>query len=97
MLSVMSLAFQGGGGNELAAQKDESLQERRKQIFSLYAEQMFKRKEATSLVFPKALVAGEENEGTFAVGLPCGGTPAELVRHKSPTGSLVSVEVSRQV
>jgi hypothetical protein len=53
MLSIMSLACQGAGGNELAAQKGESPEERRKQIFRLYVEQMFQRKGTTALVFPK--------------------------------------------
>jgi hypothetical protein len=40
MLSMMSLALQGAGGNELARQQGNS-EERRKQIFRLYVEQMF--------------------------------------------------------
>jgi len=58
MLSIMCLAFQEAGTNELAAQKGESLEERRKQIFHLYVEQMFKRKKRASLVFPKAKTIG---------------------------------------
>jgi hypothetical protein len=58
MLSIMSLAFQGAGSNELAAQKLNSLEERRKQIFGLYVEQMFQRKGATSLVFPTEKTIG---------------------------------------
>jgi hypothetical protein len=53
MLSVMSLAFQGTGGKELAAQKGDFPEERRKQIFSLYVEQMFQRKGMRSVVFRK--------------------------------------------
>jgi eukaryotic-like serine/threonine-protein kinase len=53
MLSVMSLAYQGAGGNELARQNGDSLEERRGQIFRLYVEQMFQRKGITSHVFPK--------------------------------------------
>ena len=53
MLSIMSLAFQGAGGDELARQKGDSPEERRKQIFGLYVEQMFQRKGMTALVFPK--------------------------------------------
>ena len=53
MLSVMSLAYQGAGSNELAREKGDSAEERRKQIFGLYVEQMFQRRGATSLVFPK--------------------------------------------
>jgi eukaryotic-like serine/threonine-protein kinase len=58
MLSIMSLAFQGATADELAGQKGDSPEERRKQIFGLYVEQMFKRKGATSLVFPKEKIIG---------------------------------------
>jgi len=58
MLSVMSLAFQGGGADELATQKRDSPEERRKQIFHLYVEKMFQRKGTTSLEFPKEKVSG---------------------------------------
>jgi DNA polymerase III delta prime subunit/MFS family permease len=58
MLSVMSLACQAADGNELAGQKGDSLEERRKQIFGLYVEQMFRRKGTTSLVFPKEKIIG---------------------------------------
>ena len=58
MLSIMSLACQGAGGNELARQKGDSPEERRKQIFRLYVEQMFQRKGTTSLVFPKEKIIG---------------------------------------
>jgi hypothetical protein len=58
MLSIMSLAFQGVGGNELAKQNGNSLDDRRKQIFGLYVEQMFQRKGTTSLLFPKEKVIG---------------------------------------
>ena len=58
MLSIMSLAFQGVGGNEFAAQKGDSPEERRKQIFRLYVEQMFQRKGTVSLVFPKEKIIG---------------------------------------
>jgi hypothetical protein len=37
----------------LAAEKGDSPEERRKQIFRLYVEQMFQRRRTTSLVFPK--------------------------------------------
>jgi hypothetical protein len=53
MLNIMSLAFQGAGTSELTTQKGDSPEERRKQIFRLYVEQMFRRKGTTSLVFPK--------------------------------------------
>ena len=58
MLSIMSLACQGTGGDELARQKGDSPEERRKQIFDLYVEQMFQRKGMTSLVFPKEKIIG---------------------------------------
>jgi hypothetical protein len=53
MLSIMSLACQGSGGNELARQKRDSPEARRKQIFGLYVEQMFQRKGLTPRAFPK--------------------------------------------
>ena len=53
MLSIMSLASQGVGGDELSGQKGDSLEERRKKIFGLYIEQMFRRKGPTSLTFSK--------------------------------------------
>jgi MinD-like ATPase involved in chromosome partitioning or flagellar assembly len=58
MLSIMSLAFQGADGDDLATQKGDSLEERRKQVFSLYIEQMFRRKGTTSLAFPKEKIIG---------------------------------------
>jgi hypothetical protein len=58
MLSIMSLAYQGVGRVELAAQSGDSLNERRKQIFNLYVEQMFRRKGTASLVFPKEKIIG---------------------------------------
>jgi hypothetical protein len=58
MLSIMSLACQGAGGDELAKQKGDSAEERRKQIFRLYVEQMFQRKGMTSLVLPKEKIIG---------------------------------------
>ena len=57
MLSIMSLACQGADGNELARQKGNS-EERRKQIFRLYVEQMFQRKGTASLAFPKEKMIG---------------------------------------
>jgi eukaryotic-like serine/threonine-protein kinase len=53
MLSIMSLACQGVGGNELARHERDSPEERRKEIFRLYVERMFQRKGTASLVFPK--------------------------------------------
>jgi hypothetical protein len=57
MLSVMSLSYQGAGRDELATQKGDS-DERRKQIFGLYVEQMFQRKGTGFLVFPKEKIIG---------------------------------------
>jgi hypothetical protein len=58
MLSIMSLACQGTGANELASQKGDSPEERRKQIFVLYVKRMFQRKGMTSLAFPKEKTIG---------------------------------------
>jgi hypothetical protein len=94
MLSIMSLACQGADANELAAEKGDSPEERRKQIFRLYVEQMFQRKGTVSLVFPKEKIIGwlswlagkmrEHSQSVFLVE----GPPTELVRHKSQTGSI---------
>jgi hypothetical protein len=58
MLSIMSLASQGACGDELARQKKDSLEERRKQIFRLYVDQMFERKGTTYLPFPREKTIG---------------------------------------
>jgi hypothetical protein len=58
MLSIMSLAYQGAGGDEFVRLKGDSAEERRKQIFGLYVEQMFQRKGTASLVFPKEKTIG---------------------------------------
>ena len=58
MLSIMSLACQGAGDDELARQKSYSLEERRKQIFDLYVERMFQRKGMTFPAFPKEKIIG---------------------------------------
>jgi hypothetical protein len=58
MLSVMSLAYQGAGGDEFASQKAASPEKRRKQIFGIYVERMFQRKGMTSLPFPKEKTIG---------------------------------------
>jgi MFS family permease len=57
MLSIMSLAYQGVAGDEFATQEGDS-EERRKQIFGLYVEQMFHRKGMTSPVFRKEKIIG---------------------------------------
>jgi len=58
MLNIMSLAYQGAGANQLTIQKGDSPEERRKHIFHLYVEQMFRRKGVTSLAFPKEKTLG---------------------------------------
>jgi DNA polymerase III delta prime subunit len=58
MLSIMSLAYQGACSNEFATQQGDSPEERRKQIFGFYIEQMFQRKGTGSLVFPKDKMIG---------------------------------------
>ncbi len=58
MLSIMSLAYQGANGSELATKKGDSAEDRRNQIFALYLDQMFQRKGITSLAFPKEKVVG---------------------------------------
>jgi hypothetical protein len=58
MLSVISLAYQGIGDDELATQKGDSTEERRKQIFRLYVEQMFRRKGMATLLFSKEKMIG---------------------------------------
>jgi hypothetical protein len=99
MLSIMSLAFQGADGNELARQKGNSLEERRKQIFRLYVEQMFRRKGTTPLSFPKKKIigwlswlAGKMREHSQSVFLVEGvqpswlGTRAERVAYRTAEG-----------
>src|SRR5262249_16051905 len=58
MLSIMSLAFQGAGADELATQKVDSPEEWRRQIFRLYVERMFQRKGTASFVVPKEKTIG---------------------------------------
>jgi eukaryotic-like serine/threonine-protein kinase len=53
MLSVMSLACQGLGGDQLTTREESFPQERRNEIFRLYVEQMFQRKGTDAAVFPK--------------------------------------------
>jgi hypothetical protein len=52
MLSIMVLTSKGAGAQQLLAQKGDSPEERRKQIFRLYVEQMFQRR-GTMPPFPK--------------------------------------------
>jgi hypothetical protein len=58
MLSIMSLACQGAGGDELAHRKEDSLEGRREQIFGLYVEQTFRHGRAISVAFPKEKAIG---------------------------------------
>jgi hypothetical protein len=58
ILSVMSLAYQGIGDGELPTQKEDSAQERQKQIFCLYVEKMFQKKAIPSRAFPKEKTIG---------------------------------------
>jgi eukaryotic-like serine/threonine-protein kinase len=58
MLSIMSLACQGTDVGELATQEPSSSEERRKQIFRVYVEQMIHRKGVSHLVFPKEKIIG---------------------------------------
>ncbi|MBV8279910.1 MAG: TIR domain-containing protein, partial [Verrucomicrobia bacterium] len=58
MLGIMSLACQGASGDELAREQGDSTEERRKQIFHLYAEQMFQRKGTNATMFPKGKTIG---------------------------------------
>jgi hypothetical protein len=53
----LTLACEGLDGGELARQKGNS-EDRRKQIYGLYMEQMFKRKGMASLVFSKEKTIG---------------------------------------
>ena len=59
MLSIMSLAYQNRQfDGESARQKTIPPKERRDQIFALYIDQMFKRKESADFLFPKDNVIG---------------------------------------
>lgn len=51
MLSIMSLACEGADGKELVRQKDDSLELRRENIFRLYIERMFQRKNSIASPF----------------------------------------------
>ena len=92
MLSIMSLACQGADSNELARQKGDAPDERRKQIFRLYVEQMFQRRGTACVVFSRKKTIGslswlarkmrEHSQSVFLVeGLQpsCLGTRAERV------------------
>jgi hypothetical protein len=84
MLSIMTLASQGAGGNELVGRKGGTPEERRKQIFRLYVEQMFQRKGRTA-PFPKektitwlSWLAGKMKEHSESVFLVEGLQPSWL-------------------
>jgi eukaryotic-like serine/threonine-protein kinase len=57
MLNVMSLSFQGASGDELTKREGSSTEQRKKQIFQLYVEEMFRRKGVASHHFPKEKIA----------------------------------------
>jgi hypothetical protein len=85
LLNIMSLAFQGAGGNELATQKGDSPEARQKQIFRLYVDEMFQRKGSASLEFPKEKIivwlswlAGKMKEHSRSVFLVEGLEPVGL-------------------
>jgi hypothetical protein len=58
MLGIMSLAYHGSGSAKLVSQKGESPEQRRRQIFLLYVEQMFLRKGTVPLPFPRQKIIG---------------------------------------
>ena len=58
MLSIMSLAFQGVDDEKFVRQEWDTYEERRRQIFHLYVEQMFKRKGSISSAFEKKTIIG---------------------------------------
>ena len=86
MLSIMSLAFQGASSNELPARREIHRGWSKADPSPLRRNDDPTERNDGSCV-PKgedhrvALVAGREDEGAFAVGIPCRGTPTELVRH----------------
>jgi DNA polymerase III delta prime subunit len=53
MLSIMSLAYEGVGDDDLAKEKAESKKDRRELIFNLYVERMFQRKGLITSRFSK--------------------------------------------
>jgi hypothetical protein len=69
VLRIMSLAYQGVGGDKLVAPNRDSPEERRKQIFHLYVEQMFQRKGTAFLLFPKEKTIGGIFSGMFGGGM----------------------------
>jgi hypothetical protein len=85
MLSVMSLAYQGVATGELTTRQGESPEERRKQIFGLYVERMFRRKGRIPHAFPKektiarlSWLAGKMREHSESVFLVEGLQPSWL-------------------
>ena len=85
ILNIMSLASQGTGGDKLVGQKGDSREGRRKQIFRLYVQQMFKRKETNSILFPEektiarlSWLAGKMEEHSQSVFLIKGLQPSWL-------------------
>lgn len=103
MLSIMSLACQGVGGDELARQKGDLPKERQKQIFSLYVDQMFQRKGGTFLAFSKgktvtwlSWLAGRMKEHSQSVFLVEGLQPSWLGTRakRAPYGTFVALSLA---
>src|SRR5262249_15957914 len=53
MLSIMSLASQGNAREQMLGQEGDLPEERRKRVFRLYVQQMFKREDSNSMLFPE--------------------------------------------
>lgn len=58
MLSIMCLAYEGVGGDNLAKQEIVSTEERREHIFKLYVDRMFQRKEPATNLLSKDKMIG---------------------------------------
>jgi hypothetical protein len=106
MLNIMSLAYQGAGANQLTMYQGDSPEERRKQIFRLYVEQMFQRKGASSLVFPKektidrlSWLAGKMREHSQSVFLVEGLQPSWLgtKARRAAYGNIVALSLGLMV
>jgi hypothetical protein len=102
LLNIMSLAFQGAGGNELATQKGDSPEARQKQIFRLYVDEMFQRKGSASREFPKEKIivwlswlAGKMKEQSRSVFLVEGLEPSWLGTRakRAAYGTLVALSL----
>jgi hypothetical protein len=103
LLSIMSLAYQGIRDDELSTQKGNSAEERRKQIFHLYIEQVFRRKGTSSLAFSRektigwlSWVAGKMREHSQSVFLVEGLQPSWLgtKAKRAAYGTIVALSLS---